>query len=203
MKRHAPRTNSIRTRIFCLAVLAALLSAAPYTAFAAKGGRSNPVGVTFDDLFDDAIQSDGLGPYEASIGRKGSLVLSTGDRTLFFDFSRAINPWWFHPFAGDAADIDNVTVTVSSLDQASATVVFAFQALDPYAGTRISDWELRMTVSVSQSNGFYYLESASDAELWWLNRKNASHGRGTEHRYGPEWELAGIFEMPWGAEVSP
>ena len=90
-------------------------------------------------------------------------------------------------------------MTVDMLTATSAIVEFEFIAPDP-AGRGTTDWLLTMSVSVSQTNDSYVLESSSEAVLWYLYRTQST-GRGVEHRYGPTWERAGIFEMPWGAEV--
>ena len=183
--------RNIWGRVLSLAVLAALPFGATHTAFAAKGGKQTPLTILFDDFVDDAIQSDGLGPYDGFIkNRDGSAVFSTGDRSLSIDFGWGAGP----------VEIADVTITVSSLDGTTATADFEFVWPDPFTTDANTDWLVTMSVSVSRSGDTYSLEFASDAEVWWLNRHRASHRLG--HRFGPVWELEGIVEMPWGAEVS-
>jgi hypothetical protein len=184
-------------RTLSLAVLAAVLAAGTHTALAAKGGSRTTASVLFDDYVADAIQSDGLGPYDGVHKRDGSFIFATGDRSLFFDFSLSLVSWSFAPF-GDG-EIEDVTMTVDMLTETSAIVEFEFIGPDP-EGRGTTDWLLSMSVSVSQTNDSYVLESSSEAVLWYLYRTQST-GHGVEHRYGPTWERAGIFEMPWGAEV--
>ena len=184
-------------RALAATVFAALLIAGTHTALAAKGGKRATDTILFDDCTADAIQSDGLGPYDGVHKRDGSFIFATGDRSLFFDFSQSVVSWSFAPF-GDG-EIEDVTMTVDTLTETSAIVEFEFVGPDP-AGSGTTDWLLTMSVSVSQTNDSYVLESSSDAVLWYLYRTQST-GRGVEHRYGPTWERAGIFEMPWGAEV--
>ena len=188
-------------RALSLAVLAAVLAAGTHTALAAKGGSRTTVSVLFDDYVADAIQSDELGPYDGVEKRDGSVVFSTGDRSMFFDFSQSLIWWSIAPFGdgSDTGEIDGVTMTVDLLTETSATVEFEFVGPDP-EGRGTTGWLLTMSVSVSQTNDSYVLESSSDAVLWYLYRTQST-GPGVEHRYGPTWERAGIFEMPWGAEV--
>ena len=178
-------------RVLLLAVFAALIFAATHTAFAAKGGKRTTATILFDDFLDDAIQSDGLGAYDGFISsRDGSAVFSTGDRSLFIDFG----------FGAGPVEISDVTITVSSLDGTTATADFEFVWWDVWTIGVTTDWLVTMSVSVSRSGDTYSLEFASDAEIWWLDRHRSSYGLG--HRFGPVWELDGIVEMPWGAEVS-
>jgi hypothetical protein len=177
-------------RVLALAVFAALLFAATHTAFAAKGGKRTTATIGFDDYLDDAIQSDGLGAYDGFISsRDGSAVFTTGDRVLSFDFGWGAGP----------VEVSDVTITVSSLDGTTATADFEFSWPSPY-DTAATDWLVTMSVSVTQSGDTYSLEFTSDAEVWWLDRHRQSYGLG--HRFGPVWELEGITEMQWGAEVS-
>jgi len=181
-------------RVLSLAVFAALLFAATHTAFAAKGGKRITATILFDDFLDDAIQSDGLGAYDGFISsRDGSAVFTTGDRVLSFDFDFSFG-WGAGPF-----EISDVTITVSSLDGTTATADFEFSWPGPF-GTDATDYLVTMSVSVTQSGDTYSLEFDSDAEVWFLERHRQSYGLG--HRFGPVWELLGIVEMPWGAEVS-
>lgn len=188
-------------RALSLAVLAAVLAAGTHTALAAKGGNRTTVSVLFDDYVADAIQSDELGPYDGVEKRDGSVVFSTRDRSMFFDFSQSLIWWSIAPFGdgSDTGEIEDVTMTVDMLTESSAIVEFEFIGPDP-EGRGTTDWLLTMSVSVSQTNDSYVLESSSEAVLWYVYRTQST-GRGVEHRYGPTWERAGIFEMPWGAEV--
>jgi hypothetical protein len=190
--------NNTWERALSLAILAALLIAGAHTALAAKGGKRATDTILFDDYVADTIQSDSLGPYDGVHKRDGSFIFATGDRSMFFDFSLSLVWWSFAPF-GDG-EIEDVTMTVDTLTETSAIVEFEFIGPDP-EGRGTTDWLLTMSVSVSQTNDSYVLESSGDALLWYVYRTQST-GRGVEHRYGPTWERAGIFEMPWGAEVS-
>ncbi len=174
----------MKRRMLSLAAFAALLFVT--TAFAAKGGSQTTANMLFDDLAGDAIQSDGLGPYTGDIkGRDGSLVISTGERSLLIDFG----------WGAGLQEIVGMTLTVSRLDGTSATA--NFEVSNP-------DWGLAITmsVSVSRSGDTYYLESTSDAEIWSAIRERVT-GRGRSTTNGRlVWRLVGIAEMPWGAEVS-
>ena len=189
--------HNTRGRTLFAAMLAVLLIAGAHTALAAKGGKRATDTILFDDYAADAVQSDGLGPYDGVHKRDGSFVFATGDRSMFFDFSLSVVSWSFAPFVD--GDIEDVTMTVDTLTETSAIVEFEFIGPDP-AGRGTTDWLLTMSVSVSQTNDSYILESSGDAGLWYVYRTQST-GRGVEHRYGPTWERAGIFEMPWGAEV--
>ena len=94
----------MKRRMLSLAAFAALLFVT--TAFAAKGGSQTTANMLFDDLAGDAIQSDGLGAYPGAIrGRDGSLLISTGERSLLIDFG------W-----GDGVrEIVGMTIDVDSL----------------------------------------------------------------------------------------
>jgi hypothetical protein len=176
-----------------IAVAAALLAATGGRAVAAKGGNRTAATIVFDDLAGDAIRSDGLGAYDGSISRRGgTLVVDTRDRSLTFDFGWAESPH----------EIPDVTITVSSLDEATATADFEFRWEDLYSrGEAADEWIVTMSVSVTRSGDTYYLEPVSDAEVW-----ARDHHRGpfrSDHASGPEWVLADIVDLPWGAVVSP
>ena len=172
----------MKRRMLSLAAFAALLFVT--TAFAAKGGSQTTANMLFDDLAGDAIQSDGLGAYAGAIrGRDGSLLISTGERSLLIDFG------W-----GDGVrEIVGMTIDVNSLDGTSATANFEVSYPDGACA-------ITMSVSVSRSGDTYYLESTSDAEIWSAIRERVSRGTGNGGRL--RWVLAGVAEMPWGAEVS-
>ena len=171
----------------------ALLAATTHTAFAAKGGKA-AVAITFDDLAGDAIQSDGLGTYEGK--QTGSTwVISTGNRTIYFDFSNTLTPGSLTYLSGE---IENVTMTVILLDETTGTVEFEFSGPNP-DGLGSTDFSLTMSVSVTPSSNGYLLEASSDAELWWLARYRQKGPGVLRH----SWVLEGIYEMAWGGEVSP
>lgn len=183
MKSHVLRRGLV------LAAIAALLATAGHAA-AAKGGKVTPATIVFDDLVGDAIQSDGLGAYDGSINRDGSLVVATGRRSLVFDFG-----WYDGPFA-----VDDVVITVSSLDAETATVTFEYRWYDFWArGDATDEWRVTMSVSVTQIGDTVHLAPTSDAEIWWRE-----HHRGPfrSDRTAPEWMLADIRDLPWGAVVS-
>ena len=172
----------MKRRILSLAAFAALLLVA--TAFAAKGGNQTAATMLFDDLADDAIQSDGLGAYPGAIrGRDGTLVISTGERSLFIDLG----------WAGGVQEIADMTITVSGLDGTSGTANFEVDY--PDGGLAVI-----MSVSVTRSGDTYYLESTSDAEIWSAYRQRVSGRSPKNGRL--VWVFQGVVEMPWGAEVS-
>ena len=146
----------MKRRMLSLAAFAALLFVT--TAFAAKGGSQTTANMLFDDLAGDAIQSDGLGAYPGAIrGRDGSLVISTGERSLLIDFGR-----------DGVLEIVGMTIDVSSLDGTSATANFEVSYPDGALA-------ITMSVSVSRSGDTYYLESTSDG-------RNCSGKRATSQR---------------------
>lgn len=185
--------SCVLRRASMIAVAAALLATTGGRAVAAKGGNRTAVTIVFDDLVGDAIRSDGFGPYDGSISRRGgTLVVETRDRSLTFDFGRTENPH----------EIPDVTITVSSLGEATATADFEFRWDDLYSrGEAADEWIVTMSVSVTRSGDTYYLAPASDAEVWWRD-----HHRGpfrSDHASGAEWVLVDVVAMPWGAVVSP
>jgi len=186
--------------VLSLVACAALLLATPPAALAARG--QSQLAMTFDDLSGDAIQSDGLGAYDARDGKNGTRVLRTGSRSLYFDFSSPLTWWAYTPFGYgvEVGEIDDVTMTVNLLDASSGIVEFEFAGQDPDVGGT-TDFRLTMSVSVSVSGGTWYLEAASDAELTYLYQSSGPRGHG--HFYPPSWERAGIFAMPWGAVIEP
>ena len=187
--------------LLSLAVVATLLVATTHTAAAAKGGK-NTVAMTFDDLEGDAIQSDGLGAYEGRQARDGTRIFSTGRRTIYFDFSSALTWWSVVPLGNgnEAGEIENVTMTVILLQETTGTVEFEFSGPNP-DGPGSTDYSLTMSVSVTPSGNGFLLEASSDAELMYLYQSSGPRGNG--HFFPPSWERAGIFEMPWGGDVSP
>ena len=112
--------------IAAAALLAAALLAAPADVLAARGGNGNgnketptPATLTFGDATGDAVRSDGLGNYAATIDSTGNtLELSTGTRALYFDFSNVVLANSFDPFAGAATAgwISDVSISISSLN---------------------------------------------------------------------------------------
>lgn len=194
MKRHN------LTRLLLLAVVTLLASAVTRTAVAARGD-ARPT-LAFDDIDGDAIMSDGNGAYEGKQTRNADLIVSTGTRSIYFDFSAALTWWSFAPFANgaDAGFIDGVTMTLVLLDDTSGTVEFAFKGPDWERGGE-TDYSLVMSVSVTPSGNGYVLEATSDAELSFLVQESGLRGKG--QFYPPYWAPAGVFAMPWGAQVSP
>jgi len=187
--------------LLSLFVCAALLLTAAHAVQAANGRSQTQLAMTFDDLSGDAIQSDGLGAYGARES-KGTRVVRTGSRSLYFDFSSSLTWWSFGPFGYgvETGEIDSVTMTVTLIDNSSGIVEFEFSGLDPDVGDT-TDFRLTMSVAVSISGDAWYLEASSEAELTYLYQNGGLRGNG--HIYGPYWERAGIFEMPWGGVIEP
>ena len=179
----------MHNRLMRLAVILAALFLA-HSALAGKGGKSSiPATIVFDDLAGDAIQSDGLGPYEGSVNdRDGSFVLQTGARTLTVDFGGQSGP----------REISNVTLTVGSLDGATAVAEIEYTVVDPNGGS--VDVALRTIVSVTPSNGAYLLETIADTEYWARDRTKRTN-RGVDHTGSKTWQLIFTAPMPWGAAV--
>jgi len=189
------------SRLFLVATLAALVSVLAHTALAANGNSTRPT-LAFDDIGGDAILSDGNGAYVGKQTRNADLIVSTGTRSIYFDFSSALTWWSFAPFEGGevAGFIDAVTMSVVLLDDGTGTVEFAFRGPDLDHGGE-TDYSLVMSVSATPSGGGYLLEATSDAELSYLYQNGGIRGNG--HFYPPYWTSAGVFEMPWSAFVSP
>ena len=138
MKFHAWR-RAAAGRVFLVAACAALTMVATHTALAGKAGKgSSAVTVRFDDLLGDAIRSDGLGPYGGSVlSKDGSLKMSTGKRTMFFDFSKPVLAGSIQPFGADAdsGHISSVSlVVVWGLDGPGDAVNLVYSGKGPDIG---------------------------------------------------------------------
>jgi hypothetical protein len=154
--------------------------------------------LTFDDLSSDAIQSDGLGAYEASLD-SGVITLSTGKkRALWFDFSDCLtHPNCDSPFgASTTGSPPNVTVTVDLL-LGSAIIEFSGGGdyLVSVTGLTIREFD-------DDSDGAtdrYAIESGGVAQhaLFLYSKRG---GRGMQPGTGRYW-WQGDFSMPWGIEV--
>jgi hypothetical protein len=206
------------------AVLAALL-AIVLSATAAKGAKARTAAtILFDDVAGDAIQSDGFGAYSGSYkSRDGSFSMSTGEGSLFFDFSSNVNPDAVTPFgvASDSGFLSDVDMTVSVLNGDAgatwlATVQFDFVAPAP-DGTGPTEWRLWMAIEVEaqdtsgdgQVDTYVLSRPAPDpfpfhANLAWrtdpVNDPQPGPRRGPRYK-DDGWRAAGQFDMPWGAAI--
>lgn len=185
--------------LLLLPALAALVFLAPGAANAAKPAS---LLLVFDDLAGDAIQSDGLGGYAAHATRDGGWTVSTGQRSIYFDFSTQVsgNPNGTFGYDVTAGYIDGVTITVTPIDETSASATFDFRLSDPYTADH-TDFSLVVEVSVTTSGSTAQLTASSDADLYYLWQSSGIRGKGRFEP--PSWEWAGAYDMPWGAQVGP
>jgi len=181
-----------------LGVLALATLLAVTAASAARGGQKQtgtPAIAAFDDLEGDAIQSDGLGPYDATIQDGVITVKASRNRAIWFDFS---DPLW--------ADSETPFGSATSGSVANATL-----SVYPDYGTATFDldgkYSLSCAVDVTEidddNDGIvdrYLVEPTSiDGHSLWKTVAPRG-GRGVEP--GSErWEFLGQFSMPWGIEV--
>jgi hypothetical protein len=172
-------------------------------ALAAGGGKpepttGTPVTVVFDDLVGDAIGSDGLGAYDATI-EDGVITLATGKkRKLSFDFSTCVGGSCEGPFGSSTSgEVSDVAVT---LDVSNGTAVFKFTAGRKYL---LTVGGLLITTIDDNGDGTiegYFIETSGEAghTLW---RQIQRVGRGVEPG-STRYESIGFFSMPWGIEVT-
>jgi hypothetical protein len=204
--------------------LAALIVVAAH-ATAAKGAKGRgTVAVSFDDAFGDGIQSDGYGTYTGTVGgRNGTFKMSTGEDSLFFDFSHPIYKGLITPFGsdGDSGLVSGVDVSADYVDGDPGTsgltfVVFDFVAPNP-DGSGPTDWRLSMWMVVDRQDAnkdgeadtFVFSRPAADpypyyAFLEWHTDPVIQKPTGPR-RYPPEkddgWYLSGSYDMDWGAVI--
>ena len=188
-----------------LVAIFATLSLSANGVLAARGGKPEPTTGTlatavFDDLADDAIGSDGLGSYDATI-ENGTLTLSTGKkRGLFLDFSDCLHTLGScdSPFgSSDSATKSQVTMTLDLID---GTALIEFNG----AG---GEYLLASTVDVlafdDDGNGStdrYVVDTTGTAgHALFLYSKRG--GRGLQPNTPRYWWQAD-FSMPWGIEVT-
>jgi hypothetical protein len=204
-----------------LLALAAMLVATAGLSLAAPPTRAT---LAFDDEVGDAIQSDGLGSYSGRFGgRNGDFTISTGEDSIYFDFSQDVSVTALTPFgsAGDSGTIDGVDLTIDNLDGDAGTELLVsarFEFIAPAPdGSGPTDWRLWMTMRLERrdSSGdgvadtFVLTRPAPDpfrydAFLGW--RTDPEQNPATGPRRGPPykddgWRSAGQFDMAWGATI--
>ena len=184
-----------------LALVFATLSLSADGVLAARGGKPQPTGtpatLTFDDLLGDAIRSDGLGSYDATI-ENGVITLSTGKkRKLFYDFSTCLGidlRFCDGPFGSTTG----TAATSMWVDLATGTAGFKFngsggEQLLSVGGLSIGQFDDNDDGTIDR----YVIETTGVA----------GHGlyrlikRGGRYRGFPRYEFRGTFSMPWGFEV--
>ncbi|MHC4954841.1 MAG: hypothetical protein ACYTGZ_13225 [Planctomycetota bacterium] len=221
MKLQAMR-HAAAGRVFQLALFAALLCVATHTALAGKAGKgSSAVTVRFDDLLGDAIRSDGLGPYGGSVlSKDGSLKMSTGTRTMFFDFSKPLLAGSIQPFGAgtDSGHISKVSLVVDwGLDGPGDAVNLEFQFVAPAPdGSGPTDWRISSDIGVTRKDttgdgvaDTYILawsspDHAQYASTWWQDEPVRDPSSGPRRGPRPKddgWRPVGRFDMAWGAVV--
>ena len=208
MKRHAltmfQNTNTTGRAVgrgLGLALIFAALSLSADGVLAARGGKPQPTGtpatVTFDDLLGDAIKSDGLGPYDATI-ENGVITLTTGKkRKLSFDFSTCLGGAC-EDSTGSSTTDSSATMTVHLLKGGAAGFEFkgggGHQSLVVF-GLEISTFDDDGDGSTDR----YVIETSGEGEHR-LFREFQRGGRAVEPGT-TRFEWIADFSMPWGIEV--
>jgi hypothetical protein len=187
-----------------LSALALVLALPLGNASAARGGkaRTQSLKITFDDLADDAIQSDGRGTYDGTLDSDGALNLETHrKRSLFFELSDCQTPpeWpdlCMTPFGtgGGSGEISGVSLRIpdfsgeaDSASEGQATLEFV---------TKGQKWRITTTVIITRTadgeGGVLYSWRAPGDEVdpIWLY---GARGIGPGGYFPVAW-----FEMPWG-----
>ena len=183
---------STRKHTVCLAAILALCS----TVLLAKGKpTTTPAAtVTFEDSAGDAIQSDGLGSYDAEID-SGVVVLKTGKkRSIYFDFSTCL-PGLFcqSPFgSADTGSVSNVTMTL----WLGNGVSFAFNL--PGGRFELDMAQLNIAPFDDDNDGTIdrYLVSSDGTQAAWLDKLLSKGLAGAPRR-----KFFGFFSMPFQFEV--
>ena len=194
----------------------AILTITAHTAPGGGGGKNRPKAtLTFDDLPGDAIQSDGLGPYEVTVEQEvdriygdEETVVSLGKKqALFFDFSdcdESANLSCEGPFGPDTTSAEVVDVTIrfrQDLLGAPGTtgrvgVRFVFRTVE-------GQWRLTSVADVHRfdddNDGVAdrYVIEDDGTSSWSLTKFVNRRGFGGGANYIPH----GKFFMPWGATL--
>ena len=184
------RKRNLGIRLLWLGVVITVFS------LAARGGKpesATNATVEFDDLVIDAIQSDGLGPYGASVsgGSFAVVTVTTGKkRGISFDFSDcAIGCDGALDLSGTIRD---VTLTVGSNGYALFEFTTAHGRFElTGAGTTLTGFDDDADGDIDR----YVIENDGTTAAWLV--KLLSRGL----RGAPRQESHGSYFMPWGAEV--
>jgi hypothetical protein len=181
---------------------------ATHAALAARGGpKSEPaLTITFHDLVDDGIQSDGKGSYEGTVESDGTLVLKVSkNRSLFFDFTEcAVDhipgaDGCITPFGrGGSGEISGVTLTVPGFAGEADTSSEAEALFEFVEGG--AQWRVMTVVVVSRtSDGAGGVEYSVRTESDILAALSHFGARGIGPGY---WTTTGEFVMPWGVDAT-
>jgi hypothetical protein len=169
-----------------------------------KPPSGTPATLTFEDLVDDAIQSDGYGSYSGSI-ESGVLTLSTGKkRSIYFDFSNCYPGYsgCRSPFESSTDGlVSNVTVTVWLDDFTGSgygTAGFEFNLSGEKFELAVVGLEVLEFDEDGDGSIDRYGVASTDATQATLS---SVVERGFRGKYTGEYYFE-VFEMPWGAEVT-
>ena len=188
-------------RPILLVTLVAAMALWTNSAFAARGGKPQPTGtpnatLTFDDLLGDAIGSDGLGPYDATI-ENGTITLTTGKkRKLSFDFSTCLGGAC-EDSTGSSTTDSSATMTVNLLKGSAG-----FQFKGGGGDQLLHVPELEISTFDDDGDGTtdrYVIETSGEAEHR-LGREIQRGGRAVEPG-STRFEWIADFSMPWGVQV--
>ena len=139
--------------------------------------------------------------------------MSTGSRSLFFDFSKPLSEESETPFDGAATGwIRGVKMTFLSLDGFSpgahgfsGTIEFQAPAPD---GSGNTSWFLSIAggALLEDEDGdgttdSYVLESGGAWMMWWNGSNHKGRGGRGSADPAAGWTWAGSFELPWGAVI--
>jgi len=185
-----------------LVALAALLLLSASAVLAARGGGTTTAPnalLVFDDLDGDAIGSDGLGAYDATL-ENGLLTVEAGrKRGFYMDFSGYLEGDPTSPLgSADARVVSGATLRID-LETGAAWWIFSGTSGDLLLSTTVD-------VTPIDDNGDgtidrYSVTTTGDAvhDLYRLiknTRRGAPPGS-----YTLEWRSS--YSMPWGAEADP
>ncbi|MHC4953052.1 MAG: hypothetical protein ACYTGZ_04120 [Planctomycetota bacterium] len=177
-------------RLLCLAATVALLALTAHTAPKNCTPKST---FTFDDLAGDAIQSDLLGSYEATLEGE-YLALSTGKKRSFhLDFSDCASGPCDGPFRDTLADSVSVTVGLYLWNRAGW---IEFNANGKKWELWFRDLHVTPTYDASGQVDGYVIEDPGEepAQLYEV-------AAGAYRRLIPLPIDRGRYYMPWGATV--
>jgi hypothetical protein len=207
-------------RMFVVAAIVTLSLTAHTAPGGNGGGKNKPKGtLTFDDLAGDAIQSDGLGPYEASAteeeyGAFAEIVVSlTNRQEIWLDFSDC------DPIAGLSCDGPFGPAATSDY-VAGVTIDFRIRAPEPGVTDRVN-----VSFGFQTSEGKWSLATVAEVTPYDDDNDGAIDRYGIDHDgttssklfeglrvrrgQGPFPDLPdgfayverGRFFMPWGATL--
>ena len=184
-------------RLLWLAIAAAILFPSAGVLARGKPAAGTPATLTFDDLAGDAIRSDGLGPYTASL-ENGVIRLATGKkRSIHFDFSTCLPGYSNCKSPFGLSSSDTISSVTAEIGVRNGGALFAFTI----SGEKfeLNVWPLAVREIDDDDDGVtdrYVVESTDQTQA--VLDSEASHGpRGTV-----QGDYYGVFSMPWGIEVT-